>query len=90
MIKKNNPLLYVNVESEKGLELQSFAASKGFTWQNGNKIYNPYFPIYALVFDLEERNMFYYPCNEALVQLPEGKRTLKEIKKILNNIGEKR
>ena len=86
MIKKSNPLIYVNVESGRGLELQYLASSKGFTWQNGNKIYNPYFPVYALVFDLEEKDMFYYPCNEALSQLPEGKKTLQEIKKILNKL----
>ena len=84
MIKNNNPLLYVNIESEKGLELQLEASAKGFTWKNGNKTYNPYFPTYALVFDFEGKTMFYYPTKEALVQLPDGKRTLKEIKKILN------
>lgn len=88
MIIKNNPLLYVNVESEVGITLQYLAAGKGFTWQNGKKIYNPYFPTYALTFDLDNKMMYYYPTREALVQMPEGKRTLQEIKKILNNIGE--
>ena len=86
MIKKNNPLLYVNVESEKGFDLQLLAGSKGFTWNNGNKTYNPYFPTYALVFDFDDKRMFYYPTGEALLQLPDGKRTLKEIREILNNI----
>ena len=90
MIKKQNPLIYVNVESDVGLEIQYLAGGKGFTWKNGNKIYNPYFPIYALVFDLDEKNMFYYPTGEALLQLPEGKRTLKEIRQILKHIGEEK
>ena len=88
MIKKQNPLLYVNVESSIGITLQYLAADKGFTWQNGKKIYNPYFPTYALTFDLDNKLMYYYPTGEALEQLPNGKRTLKEIRQILNNIEE--
>jgi len=88
MIKKNNPLLYVNVQSEIGFDLQLLAGSKGFVWHNGNKTYNPYFPTYALVFDFDDMVMFYYPIKEAIVQLPNGKRTLKEIKIILKDIKE--
>ena len=86
MIKKNNPLLYVNVESDMGITLQYLAAGKGFTWQNGKKIYNPYFPTYALTFDLDNKLMYYYPTKEALEQMPDGKKTLKEIRGILNKM----
>ncbi len=88
MIKKRNPLLYVNVKSKTGLALQLEASEKGFTWLNGNKTYNPYFQAYALVFDFDFKEMFYYPIKEALKQLPDGKRTLKEIKTILNKMEE--
>ena len=90
MIKQSNPLLYVNVESEVGFQLQLKASEKGFTWSNGNKIYNPYFPSYALVFDLFYKEMFYYPIKEALIQLPNGKRNLKEIKIILNKMEDRK
>lgn len=86
MIKKQNPLLYVNITSSKGLELQLEASEKGFIWKNGNKTYNPYFPTYALVFDFGDKMMFYYTLDEAIRQLPEGRRNLKEIKKILKEI----
>ncbi len=86
MIKQNNPLLYIRVDSELGLKFQFLASVKGFTWANGNKVYNPYFPAYALAFDFEDKVMYYYTLSEALEQLPGGRRTLREMKGILNKI----
>ena len=90
MIIKNNPLLYVNLESEKAFDLQLVAGAKGFTWANGNKTYNPYFPTYALVFNFTEKRMFYYPTGEALFQLPDGKRTLKEMRILLSQMEDQK